>query len=155
MNIEELETRVRILEDIEAIKKLRAKYCYYVDAGKMDELLSLFAENARGDYGVIGIYEGKEALEKFFKETVPGMVPFCMHMVHSPLIEVKGEKATGIWYFEVPATHGPTNKAAWIAGKYEEEYIKEKGEWKFSLVKAIFNYFTPYEEGWAKTRMMA
>ena len=33
MDLKELEARIRVLEDIEAIKKLKATYCYLCDAG--------------------------------------------------------------------------------------------------------------------------
>jgi len=32
MDLKELEARIRVLEDIEAIKKLKATYCYLCDA---------------------------------------------------------------------------------------------------------------------------
>lgn len=34
-------------------------------------------------------------------------------------------------------------------GTYDDEYVHEDGEWRFSSMVADFNYFTDYEEGWA------
>lgn len=148
---EELEARMKVLEDIEAIRKLRAHYCYNVDAERLEELLSLFTEDARLDFGLLGTHEGKEAVSKFFRDIVAGILSYSRHMVHNPIIEVDGDKATGRWYFEVPCTLRGTDMAVWLAGTYEEKYVKERGEWKFSFIKATFDYATPYEEGWAKT----
>ena len=159
MTLEELEARIKVLEDIEAIKKLRATYCYLCDAGLGDqrnrnELISHFTQNARVDFGFgpESQFEGRDGLEIFFGTVVPSAVTFSMHMVHDPIIEVKGDRATGKWYYEAPTTDVTTGKAQWMAGTYEEEYVREKGEWKFAFIGTKWNYITPYDEGWAKNR---
>ena len=153
MAAEDLEARVRLLEDIEAIKKLRATYTYLVDTAQWDELMTHFTEDSRGDYGAFGTYEGKAAVTNFFKEIIPPVLTYMMHMVHNPIIEVQGDKATGQWYFEVPSTHGPSSRATLILGKYEEKYAKEGGKWKFQEIVARIDVFTPLDEGWVKTKM--
>jgi hypothetical protein len=158
MTLKELEARIRILEDIEAIRKLRATYCYLCDAGlddvrNRDELISHFTQNARLDFGMgpASQYQGTEGLKTFFGEMVPLGVSFCMHMVHNPIIDVKGDRATGKWYFEAPVTNKlENNRAEWYTGTYHEEYVREKGEWKFDSIKVDWTYRTPYDEGWAK-----
>jgi len=155
VTLKELEARIRVLEDIEAIRKLRAQYCYNVDAEKLEELLALFTEDARVDFGLYGTYEAREGLTTFFRDVVAASLSFCQHMAHNPIIEVKGEEATGKWYFEVPATIKEGNSAVWIAGTYEESYVKKRGKWKFNFIKATFHYISPYEEGWGKTPFLA
>jgi len=54
MDLKELEARIRVLEDTEAIKKLKATYCYLCDAGltidkNREELVSHFTKDARVD----------------------------------------------------------------------------------------------------------
>jgi hypothetical protein len=83
---------------------------------------------------------------------VPGAVSFCMHMVHNPIIEVNGDRATGRWYYEAPTTDAATNRAQWMAGRYEEEYVREDGRWKFASIRTQWQYISPYDEGWAKNR---
>ncbi len=159
MTLKELEARIKVLEDIEAIKKLKATYCYLCDAGldnkrNRDELISYFSQNARVDFGLgpESQFEGRDGLEIFFGTVVPSAITFSMHMVHDPIIEVKGDRATGKWYYEAPTTDVTTGKAQWMAGMYEEEYVREKGEWKFASIRTKWNYITPYDEGWAKNR---
>ena len=159
MSLEDLEARTKVLEDIEAIKKLKARYCYLADAGlddpsKWDELMTHFSESAKIDFGPFGVHEGKEAVKRFFTRNIARSLSFSWHMAHNPIIEVEGRKAKGTWYFEVPLTDRRANRAVWAAGTYDEEYIKEDGEWKFSFMKAHFSYYTPFDEGWVKTRMM-
>ena len=159
MTMEELEARVRVLEDIEEIRKLKATYCCLCDAGlgdprNRDELISHFTEDARVDFGLgaESKFEGKAGLEVFFGQVVPGAVSFCMHMIHDPIIEIQGDRATGKWYYEAPTTDASTNRAQWMAGTYAEEYIREKGEWKFASINTKWKYISPYDEGWAKNR---
>jgi ketosteroid isomerase-like protein len=151
----ELEARVKVLEDIEAIRKLKATYCDLCDAGLSNQrnvaaLLSHFTDDARVDFGMGegSSFEGKPALEIFFGQVVAGSVSFCMHMVHNSVIEVDGDTATGRWYFEAPTTNAATEKAQWMAGRYEEEYVRRDGEWKFSSIATHWFYVAPYDEGW-------
>jgi hypothetical protein len=155
--MEELEARIRVLEDIEAIRKLKATYCYLCDAGlddekNLNELLSHFSDKAKVDFGLTpdSKWEGQEGLRVFLGQVVPGAVSFCMHMVHNPIIEVNGDTATGKWYYEAPTTDTSSNRAQWMAGAYLEEYVRENGEWKISFIRTEWNYISPYDEGWAK-----
>ncbi len=38
-------------------------------------------------------------------------------------------------------------------GIYEDRFKRVRGAWKISSLKFEFKYYTPYEDGWAKTRM--
>lgn len=153
MALDKLEARIRVLEDIEAIKKLKATYAYLVDTRNWQEFMALFTDDAVSDFGPLGCYEGKAEITRFTRDIILKSYSFMTHMFHNPIIEVKGEKATGEWYFEVPATHTEKNRALWLAGKYEEEYVKVDGEWKFKKVVGRIYYITPYDEGWVKTKM--
>lgn len=156
---EELARRIQVLEDIEAIKKLRALYCYLADAGvagdssKFDELLTHFTDDAWTDFEFFGRHEGKEAVTKFYKELVASSLSYSAHMVSNPIIEVAGDTAKGNWYFHVPCTGRAENRAAWIQGRYAEEYVKIAGEWKWKSITTTFDHITPFDEGWVKTRV--
>lgn len=159
MTLEELAARVQVLEDIEAIKQLKARYCYLCDAGlddprNRDELVAHFTATATVDFGMgpASKFAGTEGLTVFFGQVVPQGVSFCMHMVHNPIIEVSGDRATGTWYYEAPTTDASTGTAQWMAGTYEEEYVRDGGQWKFASIKTKWKYISPYDQGWAKNR---
>ena len=69
---QDLEARVNLLYDIEAIKELKALFCYLADAriagdsSKSNELLSLFTDDIRLEFAHRDTFEGKEALVKTF-----------------------------------------------------------------------------------------
>jgi ketosteroid isomerase-like protein len=153
--MEALETRIKRLEDIEEIRKLKATYCDLCDAGLIDAsnleaLLAHFTNDAHLDFGMGdgSVFDGGEGMKIFFGSVVPSAVSFCMHMVHNSVIEVEGDRATGRWYFEAPTTNAMTRKAQWMAGRYVEEYVREDGRWKFASIKTEWNYVAPYDEGW-------
>ena len=157
MDLEKLEKRIRVLEDIEEIRKLKATYCYLCDSGLSDkqvrdELISHFTEDAHVDFGIGAgaIFDGKDGLEIFLGQLVPGAVSFCMHMVHNPIIEVDGDRATGRWYYEAPTTDKASGRAQWVAGTYHEEYARVQGCWKIRSIRTEWNYISPYDEGWAR-----
>lgn len=159
MDSKDLEARVKTLEDIEEIRKLKATYCYLCDVGTTEasvrrELISHFTKEASVDFGMgpESRFQGWDGLEVFFGTIVPMGVTFSMHMVHNPIIDVNGDKATGRWYYEAPTIDTTTGKAQWMAGTYEEEYVREDGQWKFSSISTKWKYITPYDEGWASNR---
>jgi len=161
-----LEARIRVVEDIEQIQKLMATYEDYLDSlQRLDELMALFTDDAKfvvsfhGEAGVegvlLGTYEGKEAIRGLLSQLNPKSLSYCAHLVTNPIINVDGEKAKGRWYLLCPFTaltrEGPV--AVWEQGTYDNEFVKVEGKWRISLMSFEFNFSTPYEDGWAKTRM--
>jgi SnoaL-like protein len=49
-----------------------------------------------------------------------------------------------------PFTFRKGNRAVWLAARYEDDYVKINGEWKFKHLRAIGRMSAPYETGWAK-----
>ena len=146
-----LEDRIALLEHREAIKELRAEYCYRTDGRDWDGYAALFAEDARLDFGPVGEFRGRAEIREFAEDVVGANHPFLSHMLHNPILDVDvgAGTATGRWYFEVPCTF-EDGSAGWIQGTYEDEYVREGGEWLFAEIVADFNYFADYEEGWAE-----
>ena len=154
----EIEKRIAALEDIEAIKKLKALYCFLADAGingdasKMDELMMYFTDDAWIDFGqedAPEIHEGKEAVARFYKVNVCQALSYSAHIVANPLIEVNGDKADGRWYVFVPCTLRETHSALWLFGKYQEAYVKINGQWKWKSMIFRAEFQSPYEgKGW-------
>jgi len=152
MSANDVETRLDVLEAIEAIKRLRYTYCYSCDSYEMDEVLKLFAKDAMADFHEFGEYVGNAEIAKFYKEIVPQKMTFFVHMVSNPIIDViDSDHAKGKWYADVPATLD--GEARWMCGRYEEEYIKEDGQWKFKVMKFFWKYETPFDQGWVKERL--
>jgi uncharacterized protein (TIGR02246 family) len=155
MNLEDLERKIQRLEDIEAIKKLKARYCQCADEQDADGFANLFVEHGVFDGGTFGRSRGREEISKFLRGVQQQMLPFALHYVMNPSIEVEGEKATGQWYLLEPCTMMvESNQAVWGTARYEEEYVKVGGEWRFKTVKLIPVFWTPFDQGWVKKRFV-
>ena len=156
MTLEELEARIRVLEDIEEVNKVMASYCHFVNVSQWDDVMALFADNAKADWGMLGTYEGKEGIATYFENMVAGIMPYTAHQMLNPIVTVEGNKAKGTFYLWAPTTvkMADVETAIWIQGRYDNEFVKEGGKWKFSLLRFAFDFMTPYEDGWVKSKMM-
>jgi ketosteroid isomerase-like protein len=133
-----IEERLRVLEDIEEIRQLKARYAAACDDNyNADEIAALFAEDALWDGGALGKADGRAAIRKFFSRASE-FFPFAIHNVMNPIIEVDGDRATGQWYL------------LQLAATYHDEYARLEGRWMFKRLKVTSHFLTPYEEGWAK-----
>ena len=154
MDIEELGQRIQTLEDIEAIKKLKARYCAGADERDEEKFVGCFTEDAIWDGGSFGRYEGREAIQKFF-HSIPKILGFAIHYVMNPRIEVNGDKATGNWYLLEPCTMlEGGEQAVWGVAKYEEEYVKVNGEWKMQNLILAPECWTPFDQGWVNQQFV-
>jgi hypothetical protein len=155
MTQHELEARIRKIEDIEEIKNLQARYCYLIDTLQGEKVLDLFADKFTAEYVPLATYTTKAELLEFLNGAGKGTSMMC-HQAMTPLIEVDGDKATGTWYLFGPFTNRmPKGEVAnWVQGRYDNDYVREDGKWKFSHLRFKFNIQSPYEDGWVKTRMM-
>jgi hypothetical protein len=147
----DLEGRIQRLEDVAAIKRLKARYCGFCDDGYDPEgLASLFTADAVWDGGAFGRCEGTAQIRSFFANA-PNTISFAIHHVTNPRIDVHGDRATGDWYLFQPCTLAAGDRAVWLAARYRDEYRRADGEWKFARVELETRFFTPFDEGWAKT----
>ncbi|MCZ6772690.1 MAG: nuclear transport factor 2 family protein [Proteobacteria bacterium] len=135
MEMAELERRLTRIEDIEAIKQLKALYCEICDdMHNPDRIDSLFAEGAIWESADFGKAEGHEAIRELFRG-FQKMFSFSQHNIMNPRIEVDGGRATGIWYIMGPWTYSENNEEKWLALRYDDDYVKINGEWKYQHLR--------------------
>lgn len=150
---EDLKTRIRILEDIEAIRQEKSRYVYCLDFRDWDGVVDHYTDNAKVDFGELGKYEGRKEITKFFKEDFPPLISFTLHMTQDPIIQVNGDIAKGRWYMHESLTFAKSNRPSWGAARYDDEFKRINGTWKCSKSNITIFYLTPYDEGWVKQRM--
>jgi ketosteroid isomerase-like protein len=131
-----LEERMTRLEDIEAIKQLKARYAEICDdMHNPDRITSVFAEDAiweSPDFGkAVGHAEIKALFTRFQQ-----MFSFSQHNMMNPIITVTGNRATAIWYIMGPWTYTATGEEKWFALRYDDDYVKINGEWKYAHLRA-------------------
>lgn len=148
-----LEDRIARLEDIEAIKQLKALYCEICDDGhNPDRIVTIFTDDGVWEGKGIGTATGHGEIRSLF-ERFQKMMSFTQHMTMNPRIEVNGDTATGTWYFFGPFTFRDNNQAKWQATRYHEQYAKVDGVWKIKhLLIAPPGMSVDYERGWGESR---
>ena len=126
----ELESRIKVLEDIEAIKKLKAKYWRCCDKKLWKELEECFTEDATADYFPNMHFEGREAIIQFLKDNLGPDHMITAHGGHNAEIEITSDTtARGIWALNDLVIIQPGTRMRGY-GHYEDEYVKENGQWK-------------------------
>ena len=148
-DLSDLEKRIRIMEDIEAIKKLKAKYFRCVDQKLWEEMETVLTEDAVADYGMgIELLQGRKAIIEFLKKNLDRDSMISVHQGHNPEIEITSDTtATGVWVLNdrlIIQTIATLN--GWRY--YEDEYVKVNGEWKKKSTK-----ITNILEEWTQTKI--
>ena len=156
MTLEELEKRVRTLEDVEEIKNLQVSYINYLIKTQWDEIVNCFAENGVFD-AHSGIAKGHEAIGKILREKIAEhhIGQEGIFVVH-PFLTVDGDKAKGSWllYMQwaqprklIPrlAISNTDDAPDWMQGFYENEYVRENGKWKISYLKWRCRLMSPMQ----------
>ena len=162
-----LEARLRTLEDIEAIKKLTWSYTYFLDYGDLDKVMDNFVDDAIVEVKVrggpqkgahVGRHVGRKAIEEnIYRPGLPLKDRFTVvHLIDNPVVTVEGDKAKGIFYMLAAATiQTPEGEqATWAQGMYDMEYLNVGGKWKISFFGFLWNFMSPYDDGWVKTPML-
>jgi hypothetical protein len=150
-----IEERVTALEDQAEIIKLKSRYGYFADTRDFKSFSELFTEDATLDIGPLGKHEGRAKIREYM-ETTNTTMPWFAHMMHNPLIEIKGNEATGEWYFMVPCDMKGMSwgeGAGWLQGKYTERYVKTEEGWKIAYCKADFNIISSHAKGWYEEKL--
>lgn len=129
------------LEDLEAIRTLKAEYCHAVDEARTSAVVALFTDDAELDFGAMfgGPHVGRDAIEKFYQRVLSNGLKM-MHAVSTPLIKVTGDNATGRWYLINTVDRPGDTQPLKITGRYEDEYRRVGGQWKICATRLTFLY---------------
>jgi hypothetical protein len=166
MNLEELEKQVQLQEDIQEIEHLQKMYGYYFDTNRWADIVDLFSDNCESveivDHGV---FKGKKGVEHIYVDVIgarktgprPPWVAFVVMQI-APVIDVApdGKTASGrwqTWLFE-SKPYGAFPRQEFLHGYYENQYVKENGRWKFSLLHWNNTFCAPVEDGWLNTPLI-
>jgi hypothetical protein len=152
--IQVLEARKALIQDANDIKRLQRAYGYYVDEALWDEVADLFSEDGSVEYGLDGVYIGKERIRDYLYALGNGQSGLSEgqlndHLQLMPVVTVArdGMSAQGRWRGLILS--GQLGESAlWGEGPYENEYVKEDGVWKIQNLHWYQSMLVPYDEGW-------
>ena len=121
-------------DNITEIQQLLHRYCHTLDRGIVDEVMDVYHRNAvllpryQGDKS----FNGSEAIRGWYlnyEKTVKSSVHNLRHKVTCPWIQVNGNEATSVCYFDAYYVENSTGVLAFAAGRYEDKLVKEEGRW--------------------------
>ncbi len=131
----EARDRIAALEEIQAIRRLKARYWRSLDYRRFDELGQCFAED-----GMIDVPEnnftlrGPQQISEVMPQALAGMV--TVHQGHNEDIAITGPgTATGRWTLHDILYHSATGVKSVGWGFYEDDFVKVDGEWKIKTVR--------------------
>lgn len=135
----DLSARLQALEDIEAIRQLKARYLSSCDRKDPATMRSCFADGkVEIDYGVVGRFDNADALVKVFTDI--GCHDYMVEMHHgvNPQISrLSAELARGTWSLHYFLINTRDRTLTQLGGYYEDEYVRTPAGWKMSKTRFV------------------
>src|SRR5438093_8484315 len=125
------------MDDVEEIKKLKARYFRSLDAKDWDLYASVFAEDVHVDLSMAGgqEYRGREAFAVYARGLT---LVQSVHHGHMPEIELTSDTtASGIWSME-DFNYWEDGTQNHGYGHYFETYEKADGQWRIKTMKLSY-----------------
>jgi ketosteroid isomerase-like protein len=149
--VEALEAEVRALKDRAEIQELRFRYHVAVNEKRLEAITDLFTSDGGIDFGDLGRAVGHEQIDAFFARTLSDPASFVKQFIHNHVVEVDGDRATGLSYLEARTIY--QGESILVAARYDDEYVREGGRWKFRKMSLVPIFIVPLREGWAGERI--
>ena len=135
MDMGVLEKRINRLEDVEAIKQLKSRYCHlYDDTHNLDHIAGDFAEGGIWESADFGKAQGHKDIRELFSG-FRKLLTLSHPNITNPVIEDNGDRATGIWYIMGPWTLTENDKKILMAARYDDDYVKIDGAWNYQHLR--------------------
>lgn len=136
-----VEQRLQVLEAKEAIRTLLFSYGRYVDDRNWTAFAELFAADGGTWNGGMGIARGRDEIIRMMSSTLGtepnvgtgGSGQSNLHLMGNEIISVNGDTASSLskWVFVMTAADGGPDVV--FVGRYDDEFVRENGAWKFKL----------------------
>ena len=136
MTMEELEKRIQVLEDKEAIRELHYHYLNCLTMVEWDKVFECFSDDVVTNIAHHGVKTGKTEVMNFFNNVIrKGHVGKEGNFVVHPIITVDGDRAKASWLIYIMhLDEKQENAKDWVQGVYDMEYVKENGKWKIGYM---------------------
>ena len=130
---------------------MRCEYHEYINQSRFDEIPGLFTEDGEMDFGYLGKGKGREELARVFANA-PNLLQFVKQFIHNHVVEVDGDEGKGYSYMEARTINN--DQAFVVAGRYDDDYVRVDGVWKFRHMKFDAYFTVPFDEGWAQDEVL-
>ena len=147
-----VEQRLQRVEDELAIRRVLVDYSAFQDARDYAGYAGLFAKEGEWVNGRT-VHKGREAIHKMLVDLYgappPGFVNNeSYHISSNAQIDLKGDRAT-VRSRHLLVMRGPKGEPVpALAGRYEDDFIREDGKWK--ILRCVDFPVMPTSEEWMK-----
>ncbi len=151
-SLKEIAARLQRVEDELAIRRVLVDYAATQDARDYAGYAALFAKQGEWVNGA-SVYKGPEAIQKMlvgiYGTPPPGYVNAeSYHITSNPEVNVDGDRATARSR-HLLIMRGPEGQPTpMLAGRYEDQFIREDGKWK--ILRRVDYPVMPTPEEWRK-----
>lgn len=134
-----IEERIQRLEDIEAIKQLKARYLHACDKKDLQSIERCFPDSeVIIDYGAIGRFEHRSQLIEVFTTMAVNTQVIDAHHGQNPQISIESQSiASAIWDLYFFQVNPENQQLTQLTGTYHDKYQKVAGEWL--ITETVFN----------------
>ena len=141
--MDDLAARIARIDSRLALQELSARYARAIDDRDLSALADLFCEDATFEHvGAGDRLEGRDAIRRFYERVLAGY-GLTVHVPHAHVIErVEGDEAQG-WVVSHAEMVSPGRYLV-AALRYEDDYRREDGRWRFAQRRLRFWYFTDW-----------
>jgi ketosteroid isomerase-like protein len=130
---DDVDARLRRLEDAEQIRRLSQEYRRHLDARDLDAYGRLFA--ADGEWlGGTGYGQGPAGITAMLNERLPARGPdgpAAWHLVTGPELCLDGDRATGTVLWTWVGRGDADTPVMRLLGHYQDSYVREHGRWRY------------------------
>jgi uncharacterized protein (TIGR02246 family) len=128
---DDLQDRVRRLEDMLEIQQLFVDYGHHLDAGDFEAYASLFAKEGEVLLGPIGRAKGPDQIRALMEKTLDGDVGRSFHVISSPMVALRGDTATSDVMWTVVRREADGQPSLSMIGRHRDKLVREDGRWRF------------------------
>jgi hypothetical protein len=161
-----IEDRLRRLEDMEAIRQLKAFYSQCadskyttdhhrrpqdeIDAITRRQVDTVFTPDAVWDGGPqFGRLEGRQAIYDHLRA---GRWNFALHYFVNPVITLDSDTAHASWMLWQPATLEENDQAVWMSATTEDDYVRTAEGWQLRHYAFKLLFITRFDRPWSDHR---
>jgi len=136
---DDIEARVRRLEDLLEIQQLFVDYGRHLDAHDFDAYAALFAETGEVLLGPLGRAKGRAEIKALMQRVMGAMASSNYHLVTNPTITLDGDRAHSTVMWSVVDSGPAGAPALTMLGRHVDVLVREDGRWKFEQRKGYID----------------
>jgi 3-phenylpropionate/cinnamic acid dioxygenase small subunit len=118
-------------DDRQDISDLLVRYATGIDSRDWPLFRTVFTEDCALDYGVIGSWQGVDAVTEFMQQA-HAMAGYTLHRLTNQAITVNGDTAAARTYIDAVIMAGGNDAGVNAWGFYDDEIVRSADGWRIA-----------------------